>query len=93
MGGRRGAGFSLMAITMGVGHPLVKAARWYEQRFGKGAHAHLYVPKPAPDPSSLQSFPTVPRPDISVFSLNTEVELVHSTSSLGLTLTLERAGA
>jgi hypothetical protein len=33
-----------MAITMGKSHPLVKVARWYEQRFGKAAYAHLYVP-------------------------------------------------
>lgn len=53
-------GFSLMAITMGKTHPLVKAARWYEQRFGKAAYAHLYVPLPDALAYALPRSPPAP---------------------------------
>ncbi|KAJ9094147.1 hypothetical protein QFC20_006977 [Naganishia adeliensis] len=36
-------GYSILALKLGNGHPLVKIARWFEKTFGRKAFAHLFV--------------------------------------------------
>lgn len=36
-------GFSIMALSLGNGHPLVKFSKWFERFFGSKAHHHLCV--------------------------------------------------
>eukprot|EP00240_Pyramimonas_obovata_P014084 CAMPEP_0118944252 /NCGR_PEP_ID=MMETSP1169-20130426/39951_1 /TAXON_ID=36882 /ORGANISM="Pyramimonas obovata, Strain CCMP722" /LENGTH=189 /DNA_ID=CAMNT_0006889705 /DNA_START=28 /DNA_END=594 /DNA_ORIENTATION=+ len=36
-------GFTLLALSLGKKHPLVRLAKWYEKYFGRWAHAHLCV--------------------------------------------------
>ncbi|KAE8382293.1 glycosyl transferases group 1-domain-containing protein [Aspergillus bertholletiae] len=36
-------GYSILALKLGNGHPLVKLSKWYEKTFGRYATAHLCV--------------------------------------------------
>ncbi|KAE8354039.1 glycosyl transferases group 1-domain-containing protein [Aspergillus coremiiformis] len=36
-------GYSILALKLGKGHPLVKLSKWYEKTFGRYATAHLCV--------------------------------------------------
>ncbi|OGM43851.1 chitobiosyldiphosphodolichol beta-mannosyltransferase [Aspergillus bombycis] len=36
-------GYSILALKLGNGHPLVKLSKWYEKAFGRYATAHLCV--------------------------------------------------
>ncbi|KAB8205800.1 glycosyl transferases group 1-domain-containing protein [Aspergillus parasiticus] len=36
-------GYSILALKLGSGHPLVKLSKWYEKTFGRYATAHLCV--------------------------------------------------
>ncbi|KAF7629412.1 putative beta-1,4-mannosyltransferase [Aspergillus flavus] len=36
-------GYSILALKLGHGHPLVKLSKWYEKTFGRYATAHLCV--------------------------------------------------
>lgn len=36
-------GYTILGMTLGMNHPVVRFARWYEHRFGQRAYAHLTV--------------------------------------------------
>ncbi|CEG75225.1 hypothetical protein RMATCC62417_10304 [Rhizopus microsporus] len=36
-------GYTILGMTLGMNHPVVRFAKWYEHRFGQRAYAHLTV--------------------------------------------------
>ncbi|KAF5355663.1 hypothetical protein D9756_003970 [Leucocoprinus leucothites] len=42
-------GYSILALKIGVNHPLVRIAKWFERTFGRCAYAHLFVTKAMKD--------------------------------------------
>lgn len=43
-------GYSILAMRTGEASPLVRIAKWFEMKFGRSAHAHLFVTR------ALESF-------------------------------------